>query len=173
MARKVGEKNERAVIEAIQNRRSVRRFRKARLRPGVIEDILEAGRWAPSGLNNQPWKFLVLAGEKKDAIGVFTHYASVVKGADAVIAVFLDHNLGYNRDRDCMAIGAAIQNMLLVIHAKGLGGCWLGEIVNRKNKVSAFLHMPKNLELAAVVAVGVARTYPRRGRRRALKKCIL
>ena len=44
--------------------------------------------------------------------------------------------------------------MLLAIHALGLGGVWLGEILKNKDEVSKVLNAPENLELMAVVALG-------------------
>ena len=48
------------VLDAIRQRRSIRRFAAQDLTDDEIEAVLEAGRWAPSGLNNQPWRFLVV-----------------------------------------------------------------------------------------------------------------
>ncbi len=57
-----------SVLKLIKTRRSVRKFQKEIVSKGMILKILEAGRWAPSGLNNQPWRFMVLAKNKKDLI---------------------------------------------------------------------------------------------------------
>ena len=106
------------VKEAIRTRRSIRKFKKKDIPDEVIEEILDAGRWAPSGLNNQPWKFMVIKDqEKKDRITDFTHYSHIVKGAKILIAVFLDNEGVYNRTKDIQAIGACIQNLLLLIHS--------------------------------------------------------
>ncbi|MDH5770927.1 MAG: nitroreductase family protein [Candidatus Bathyarchaeota archaeon] len=52
------------LLEAIRNRRSVRAFKRDSIPKEQIEKILEAGRWAPSGINSQPWEFIVV--NKKD-----------------------------------------------------------------------------------------------------------
>jgi len=49
------------ILRLIKGRRSVRKFKKKTVSKQIVEKILEAGRWAPSGLNNQPWRFMVLA----------------------------------------------------------------------------------------------------------------
>ena len=51
--------------EEIYGRRSIRKFKEEMLPLEVIDEILDAGRVAPSGNNKQPWRFLVYAGEKK------------------------------------------------------------------------------------------------------------
>lgn len=52
------------VLEAIKNRRSVLRFDSSPIGQHEIEAILEAGRWAPSWLNRQPWNFIVVYDQK-------------------------------------------------------------------------------------------------------------
>ena len=142
------------ILELIRTRRSVREFKRESVSKRTIEKILEAGRWAPSGLNNQPWKYMVLEKEKKNSLARYTKYSHIIKSADKVILVFLDRKSSYNREKDLMAIGASIQNMLLCIHSQGLGACWLGEILNQRAEIREFLKLSKNLELEAVLALG-------------------
>ena len=47
-------------IELLRRRRSFRKFKSDPLPDGAIENILEAGRWAMSGANGQPWEFIVV-----------------------------------------------------------------------------------------------------------------
>ena len=56
-------------LNLVSNRRSVRRFRPDPIPDGHIEKIIEAGRWAPSGFNSQPWEFLVVKNkEVRDSV---------------------------------------------------------------------------------------------------------
>ncbi|UCC96209.1 MAG: nitroreductase [Candidatus Omnitrophota bacterium] len=160
-------------LRLIRTRRSVRRFKKARIPDAAIEKILEAARWAPSGLNNQPWRFMVLEKDQKDVLADFTHYSYIVRGADKVILVFLDRNESYNYAKDIMAIGACIQNMLLYIHASGLGACWLGEILNKRKEIARILTISSNLELEAVIALGKPGPRPKRGSRKKLNRLVI
>ena len=161
------------ILELIKTRRSVRKFKKKAVSKKVILEILESGRWAPSGLNNQPWKFMVLGGEDKDSLAECTKYSRIAKSADKLILVFFDKEGSYNRDKDLMAIGACIQNMLIFIHSKKLGVCWLGEMLNQKAQIHKLLKTPKNLELAAVLALGYPLNYSRQGRRKEVKDLII
>jgi len=142
------------ILELIKTRRSVRKFKNKEVSEKIIVQTLEAGRWAPSGLNNQPWKFMVLEKNAKDSLAEHTKYSHIVKSANKLILVFFDREDSYNRDKDLMAIGACIQNMLISVHSRRLGACWLGEILNQKAQIHKFLKIPKNLELAAVLALG-------------------
>ena len=48
------------VLQSIRERRSVTNFLPSKMDNEAIEQILEAGRWAPSWINSQPWKFIVI-----------------------------------------------------------------------------------------------------------------
>ncbi|MHA1711882.1 MAG: nitroreductase family protein, partial [Candidatus Freyarchaeota archaeon] len=99
------------VLEAIRNRRSCREFQDKEVDDDLIRTILEAGRWAPSGKNLQPWKFIVIKSENiKNDLAELTKYGKIIKNAPLIIAVFLDKNIMYEQVKDTQAIGACIQN---------------------------------------------------------------
>jgi len=143
------------VIQTIKARRSVRQFKKEPVSDDLLNQILESGLRAPSGKNNQPWKFAIIQDPKvKESLSSLTHYHSIIKNAPVCIAVFLDHSRVYDRTKDVLAVGASIQNMLLTIHSMGLGGVWLVEILKNKEKVGELLEAGTELELMAVIALG-------------------
>ena len=148
-------KDKNAVVEAIRARRSVRQFTGEKVSDEVVNQVLESGSWAPSGKNNQPWKFAVIRDRVlKESLASLTHSGSIIRQAAVCIAIFLDHTRVYDRTKDVQAVGACIQNMLLTIHSLGLGGVWLGEILKNKEKVKELLNGGEGLELMAVVAFG-------------------
>ena len=154
------------VLDAIKNRRSVRKYTKDAVSDAVVEQILEAGRWAPSGLNNQPWKFSVVKdAETRKKLAACTHYGKTVLNAPACIAVFLDAGESYDRTKDLQAVGACIQNMLLAVHALGLGAVWLGEILQKKSEVEKILAAPGGCEFMALIALGHPAEKPTSGRK--------
>jgi len=150
-------KTDHALLAAMAERRSVRKYTDEPVPREAVAAILEAGRWAPSGLNNQPWRFLALMrGDKRvEALAGCTKYATIVRAAGALIAVFLDKDAMYNEMKDHQTAGAAIQNMLLAVHAQGLGAVWLGEIVNQSPQVLEALNLdPAAYEFMALIAMG-------------------
>ncbi len=162
------------VIEVIRTRRSIRQFAKEAVSDEAVNQILESGLWAPSGKNNQPWKFAVIqAPALKESLAALTHSRSILQEGPVCIAVFLDHSRVYDRTKDVQAIGACIQNILLTIHSSGLGGVWLGEILKNKEKVAELLGAGKDLELMAVVAFGHPSKRPSGGERDSLEKRII
>ncbi len=143
------------LLEGIYTRRSVREYTDEPVSREDLMEILKAGSWAPSGLNNQPWRFVVIRdGAKLRELAKFTRYRHIIEGAPAALAVFCDREAMYNEVKDHQGIGACLQNMLLAAHALGLGAVWLGEILNRGDEVRELLEAPAGLELMAVIAVG-------------------
>lgn len=142
------------LTQTIQNRRSIRQYTAEPVSPADLDKIIQAGIWAPSGMNKQPWKFKIVEGEAKTGLAKFTKHEKIIDGAAAAICVFMDKSVAYDRDKDLMGIGACIQNMLLQAHALGIGTCWIGEILNRKQEVEAFLSVPADCELMAVITCG-------------------
>ncbi|NPV59130.1 MAG: nitroreductase [Actinobacteria bacterium] len=162
------------VEKALLTRRSVRRFTSERVSGEDLEALLEAGRWAPSGLNNQPWRVVVIEGRgKAEELSACTRYGSIVRSAPLLLAVFLDREASYDRDKDLMAVGAFIQNILLAAHARGLGAVWLGEILKEKRKVGELLDVPGECELAAVLAIGYPAEEPGSASRKPLHDIVL
>jgi len=162
------------IIEIIRSRRSVRKFTSEPVSEELIVKILEAGRWAPSGLNNQPWRFAVItdSGLRKEISGL-THYSKIVLGAQVLIAVFLDIEKSYHREKDIQATGACLQNMLLEIHALGLGAVWLGEIIKSSEQLRRLFGLGKELDLMAVVALGYPDEKPKSVIRKTLDELVV
>jgi len=161
------------VLEAIRQRRSIRKYTQEDVSEDDLQTILEAGRWAPSGLNNQPWRFVVVRQQTvKDKIAPLTRYHEIIRKAPVIIAVFLDNSASYDRVKDCQGIGACMQNMWLAIHALGLGGVWLGEILKNRERVADILEVPQDFELMAIMAVGHPRDREQKSWRQPLSDLI-
>ena len=52
----------------IRGRRSIRKFRKEELPAELLQKVIEAALWAPSGMNRQEWELVVARGEKRDRL---------------------------------------------------------------------------------------------------------
>ncbi|SPQ01322.1 Nitroreductase [Candidatus Sulfobium mesophilum] len=162
------------ILETIKSRRSIRKFENVQVPEELLEKILEAGRWAPSGLNNQPWRFAVISDVSiREMFSQLTHYSRIVASSQILIAVFLDTAVSYDRTKDVQAVGACIQNMLLEAHALGLGGVWLGEILRSSEQINKILGLSNNLELMAVIALGYPAESPKNSQRKELKNLVI
>ena len=145
------------LLEIIKSRKSVRNFIYKKIDNDTIKEIVDCGRWAPSGRNTQPWKVCIVSHPTvKRLIAEQSKYGGIIESAYLNFVVFLDQERGYDRVKDILAIGAFIQNMLLAVHAKGLGAVWIGEILKNKEKISEiFKFSPERYELMGVLTVGL------------------
>ncbi|MCS7279486.1 MAG: nitroreductase family protein [Thermodesulfobacteriaceae bacterium] len=166
---------EEVVFKNILERRSIRRFKEVSPEKEKILKILEAGIWAPSGMNNQPWRFVIIwSKEIKQKLSELTKYKHLILEAPVLIGVFLDKDKMYHQIKDHQSAGACIQNILLSAHALGLGTCWIGEILKNEEKVKEVLELPSSkYELCAIVAVGYPDDPSERAQRAPLKNFIL
>ncbi|MEN8257657.1 MAG: nitroreductase family protein [Thermodesulfobacteriota bacterium] len=143
------------ILQAIYGRRSRREFTEDPVGREELQEIVTAGIWAPSGLNNQPWRFVVITDAKtREKLSTTTHYSHIVQGAQALIGVFLDSDAVYDLVKDHQSVGACIQNMLLAAESLSLGGVWLGQILKNKEQVNHILGIEERYELMAMLAFG-------------------
>jgi len=162
------------ILKAIHERRSVRHFLDETVSRDLIMTAIEAASWAPSGLNNQPWRFAIIWEKaSQEALAGLTRYSSILQSASVLIAVFLDKEVSYDYTKDCQAVGACLQNLLLSLHSMDLGAVWIGEILKNKERVIEILKLPERLELMAIVAVGYPAHRNQESHRRPIEELIL
>ncbi|MCB2184046.1 MAG: nitroreductase [Desulfobulbaceae bacterium] len=164
-----------SVLDAIYQRRSIREFTEEEVAMKDLTEIIKAGIWAPSGLNNQPWRFVIIVDEtKRKEISTTTHYSHIVLGARALIAVYLDKDAMYDDVKDHQAAGACLENMLLATEALGLGAVWLGQILKKKEQVNAILDIDAaGYDLMAVLAIGHPAHHNQQSTRKDLDEFVL
>ncbi len=147
-------------LEAIQTRRSVRRFEEREISEEVVGKLLLAAMSAPSARNQQPWEFVVINSRAVlDAIPDFNPYARMAAHAPLGILI-----CGDTRDlpspgfwvQDC---AAATQNVLIAAHALGLGAVWTGvyPMDSMDRRVIGFIkrcRLPEGVVPLAFVVVG-------------------
>ena len=161
------------VLEAIRARRSIRKFKDQNVPDDLVEKILTAGIWAPSGMDNQPWRFAVIRDKKLKAdIGKETIHTDIVNNAPVIIPVFLDHNVTFDTIKDAQTMGACLQNMWLALHSLGLGATWIGQILKNKENVRKICGAPEKYELMAVFAIGYPAESGGEGKRTPLERLV-
>ncbi len=62
---------------------------------------------------------------------------------------------------DILSIGAAIQNILLALHEKGYGACWMNDPIIAKEEIAEYLNMMANRTLISLVPVGIPTYVPK------------
>jgi len=162
------------VLEAIYRRRSIREFTDKEITREQLYEIVKAAIWAPSGLNNQPWRFAIIkAPEIKEQVAEQTHYGHIVRNANALIAVYLSKEAMYDTVKDIQSAGACIQNILLAAEALDLGAVWLGQILKNKVAVNEILDLAENFDLMAVVALGYPSHRTQKSRRKDISEVLI
>lgn len=146
------------VINAIHTRRSVRRFTDAPVTEHQVERLLRAAMAAPSAMNGQPWRFVVIRdAEVLAQLSEVSPYAGPVARGPVAIAVLAHPTSAAASNRWTMDCSAATQNMLLAAHASGLGTCWIGIFpeAEREAAVAKLLGVADDMRVLCLVAVGV------------------
>lgn len=143
------------LLQIIKQRRSIREFTDEPVSKIDVMTIIEAGSWAPSARNHQPWKFVIIHEVGLRALlAELTMYSTIIAQCQVLIGVYLDNELVRDNNLDLQSTGAAVQNMLLATEALGLGGVWLGEVMDCRDRISAELGIAAKYELAALLAIG-------------------
>jgi len=143
------------VFEVIKTRRSVREYTGQSIPREALEKIVDAGRMAPSGFNNQPWDFIVVT--NRETIEQLKIASQWMDKAAAIIAVVLDPTSKYWLEDG----SAAIENILLASTALGYGSCWLeGYTLPREEEFKKLLNVPVDRRLLTLIPIGVPVSWP-------------
>ena len=120
-------------LKFIKNRRSIRNFTDKKISSSEIEMILEAGRWAPSASNRQPWNFIIIRNKEIIvALAKLAKYGQFIKQSSIVIAI-----VGIVRENPNWYIqdtSLASMNMMLMAWSLEIGTCWIGSLDREKAK---------------------------------------
>ncbi len=140
------------VFETIRTLLAVRSYRDTPVPDAVVRRIVEAGRLTGSGMNRQPWHFIVIRdGETLRRLGALASSGPYVAQAPLAIVVATD------RTRFAVSDASrAIQSMLLTAWADGVGSNWVG--FGGLDNAKALLDIPANLDVLAILPFG----YPAR-----------
>jgi len=173
-------------LDAIAARRSIRRFKENDLPEEAVRKILRAGAQAPSGKNRQPWRFVVVRGEKRaemvrvlrqaleriksrgEDTGSAEWTTTVMEGAPMSVFVFNPHGTdpwltrsidqAFQELVDVQSVGAAIENMLLAALDLGIGSLWIADVLYAVEELKTWAG--EEGQLVAAVSFGVADERP-------------
>ena len=140
----------------------------------MIEKILEAGRWAPTGSNIQPWRFVVI--KNQTILEIIRKVSPGYLGATPMaIAICSDRATaeakGGRLGRDYLTIAdcsMAAENMLLAAHALGLGACPVKSF--SATALKEILELPEGIELELILIIGYPDETPKAPPKHPLEK---
>jgi nitroreductase len=145
------------VMDAILKRRSIRRYSGKPVEKSIIKELLNAGMYAPSARNQQPWHFVVIDDRSiLDTLRKIHPYASMIGNAAFAILVCGDEHLELSQGYWPVDCAAATQNILLAAHAMGLGAVWLGVYPRseRQDSIRELFELPSNIHPFALISAG-------------------
>ncbi len=139
------------LLDFIKERRSIRQYQEKEIPDDKIEMILEAGRWAPSGSNKQPWEFMVVKDKDKiREIEKTASYGKFIKQVPVLIAIVGKPSINpkwYVQDTSLVSM-----NMMLMAWALKIGTCWIGTM--NRDKAKEILGVEKDDFLLTVLPLG-------------------
>lgn len=173
-------------LEAIEQRRSIRKFKDTPLSDDQIKTILQAAIQAPSGKNRQPWRFIVVKEDKRpdmvrlmregiaaikargNEVGSAGWTANVMEHAPVTVFIFNPDGVHpwllrpidqmFREVVDIQSIGAAIQNMLLAAQDLGLGSLWICDVFSAYEELRTWLG--EESQMIAAVSFGYPNEQP-------------
>lgn len=153
------------VYENVRQRMTVRDFKPDPVPEAVVTKLLQAGRWAPSSRNQQPWRFIVVRERDMLArLGAIATSGPFLAHAPLAIAILME-----GADAPDLDAGRAIQQMELVAWEEGLGTCFIGlPTAGQQRAVKDLLGIPGSTHLVTILPFGYRARTPRNKRRRPL-----
>ena len=165
------------VLQALRARRSVGRVKPEQPPRALVERVIEAATWAPNHYHTRPWRFVVVAGEARRALGAVMADALCERleepdGKRAAALLEKERNKPLRAPvviavavvpspeprvveiEEICAGAAGVQNMLLAAEALGLGAMWRTGDAAREPAVKRFLGLPEDAHLLSFVYLG-------------------
>ena len=161
--------------DVVYGRRSVRRFKDTPVDDKILEEIVDAALWAPSGVNLQPWYLEERFLAHPEVVKTTLSFISTLGGAPAVVLAFRDkpdYTWALLDEGVVQSVAASMENLVLSAYDHGVSSCWM----TAANQA----HMTKDLrdefapghgELVGIIALGynAAEEAPKAPKRKADK----
>ncbi|MGI6154248.1 MAG: nitroreductase family protein [Christensenellaceae bacterium] len=165
------------LFDAIQSRRSIRKYEDTSIPREHLLKILEAGRLAPSWKNSQCWEFIVVSDPDiikalGAALGDNPNRTTYEKVPYVIVACADPKKVDSPSDQQYYMtdMGIALEHMMLAATDLGLGTCWIGYF--DEAPVKKVLHVPDNIRVVAATPLGVPAQQPDARPRRGLKEMV-
>jgi nitroreductase len=174
------------MLEVIQNRRSIRKYKDQQVEEETLLKIIDCGRLAPSDSNTQPWNFIIVRSEEmRTKLAEVSHKQDWMIGAPVFIVCVADIRVATTEtgplevNEDTPGIGPkqiildtaiAGENIVLAAESLGLGTCWVSWYV--QDEIRSVLGIPSDKYVVAVITMGYADQTPKQRPRRSLEEIV-
>lgn len=150
------------VFEAINNRRSIRRYKENQVEDEKLNKILEAARIAPSAANRQEWKFIVVKDQeaREKLVDAANGQKFVAQAPITIVACSTESEriMPCGQHAYTVDLSIAVSFMILEATELGLGTCWLGAY--DEDAVKKILDIPDGIRVPAMFTLGYADENP-------------
>jgi nitroreductase len=157
-------------VEEILKRRSIRKFKDEAVPEEVINNILEAGRLAPTATNQQPWYFIVARNQQEKEAFIFSGFNKFVTEADFIVLGVYKKSEVVIEKLSLMDVTIALQNMVITATVQGVGSCWMGAF--DENKLRDTLNLPDDCITVGAVAFGIPDEQPKQPPKKQLNEIV-
>ncbi len=146
-------------IDDLLSRRSVRKYTAESVTSEQLNAALRVAMAAPSAMRCDPWRFIVLTERADiDALAELLPYGKMLHNAPAAFIVCGDLTVAHRGELSYLLqdVSASIENLLLALHAQGLGAVWLGIHPNedRIQGVTERFGLPPGILPISAISVG-------------------
>lgn len=146
------------LLKLIRKRRSIRNFTSQKIPIREICELLEAARWAPSGGNVQPLRYIIVTSmEAIEAVKMISPGLSGEPPAMIVMCFNKDKILSTSQVH-FIDLGTALQNILLMAYSKGLGCCTVASF--DAEAVAELLSLPNKIKPVLLLVLGYPDGHP-------------
>ena len=145
------------LLNLISKRRSVREYKTDEIEQEKIDYILECARLAPSAVNYQPWKFLIVKSHEKKELLRQCYHREWFAYAPLYIIALADTTKSWkrksdNKDHGDIDVALAVEHIVLAVEEKGLGTCWVCNF--NTYLLKEVFNLPDHLVPVALLPVG-------------------
>lgn len=144
------------VSEAIEVRRSIRKYKNTEIEDGKLEKILKSARIAPSAANRQEWKFVVVkdANTRMKLVEACNGQKFVTEAPLLIVACSTESEkiMPCGQYAYTVDLSIALSFMILQATEFELGTCWLGAY--NENMVKNILNIPDDTKIVGMITVG-------------------
>ena len=161
------------VLEAIRNRYSCRAYQEKPIEQDKLDTIFESARLAPSAMNTQDWRFVVVTDKEiRQQVAGHTNRPDVFRKAGAIIAACSnsDHVMRCGQAIGPIDVAIALEHIALQATELGLATCWIGSFDT--GKVRAILNIPADVAIIELMAVGYPADSKKKPQRETIEKIV-
>lgn len=172
------------LTKCMEERRSIRRYKKQPVDRDLIKQLIEAAILAPSWKNSQVSRYYAVDGDQKDQFMAYLPEFNQNNSKDAstiIVSTVVNGRSGFERDgsytthlKDGFQYfdnGLQVQNLCLKAYELGLGTLIMG--IYDEQKIREFLSIPEDEVVVAVIAVGYPDIEPPMPKRKSVEDILI